>query len=117
QGLKNEALSIVIDKLWLSLGGPCTIDGNQEKDVRVFFSLIRKLESSHENLSSEKINEACKKLFSEQGSIDSNPVNIMSIHKAKGLEFDHVFIPSLDKRGRNDDKSLINWNIHKNKNG
>lgn len=117
EGLKNEALSTIIDKLWLSLGGPCTINENQEKDVRVFFSLLRRLESSHENLSSEKINEACKKLFAEQGSTDSNPVNIMSIHKAKGLEFDHVFIPSLDKRGRNDDKSLINWNIHKNKSG
>ncbi len=115
--LTNEPLSVVVDKLWLSLGGPCTIDDNQEKDVRVFFSLIRKLESEDTKLSSTQINKACEKLFAEQSSKDRNPVNIMSIHKAKGLEFDHVFIPSLDKRGRNDDKSLINWNIHKNQQG
>ena len=33
----------------------------------------------------------------------------MTIHKAKGLEFDHVFIPALDKRTMSDKSSLILW--------
>jgi len=41
----------------------------------------------------------------------------MSIHKSKGLEFDHVFVPSLEKGTRVDTKKLLNWDIYKNAKG
>ena len=33
----------------------------------------------------------------------------MTIHGAKGLEFDHVFIVGVGRRGRGDDARLLNW--------
>lgn len=33
----------------------------------------------------------------------------MTMHKSKGLEFDRVFLPSLQASGRNDDKKLLYW--------
>ena len=34
----------------------------------------------------------------------------MTIHKSKGLEFDHVFLPFLSKTTMSDDKPLFRWN-------
>jgi len=43
----------------------------------------------------------------QKKSTDHNPVQIMTIHKAKGLEFDHVILPGLARIGRADDKPLL----------
>jgi len=39
-------------------------------------------------------------------------VQIMTIHKAKGLEFDFVLLPGLGKKSKADEKPLINWITH-----
>ena len=36
-------------------------------------------------------------------------VTLMTIHKSKGLEFDHVFIPGIQRKPVNDSSSLIAW--------
>ena len=36
-------------------------------------------------------------------------VSLMTIHGAKGLEFDHVFVVGVGRRGRGDDPRLLNW--------
>ena len=38
------------------------------------------------------------------------PVQVMTIHKAKGLEFDTVVVPSLHRVPRNEDRRLLVWN-------
>jgi ATP-dependent exoDNAse (exonuclease V) beta subunit len=48
-------------------------------------------------------------LYAQPQTIAANPVQLMTIHRAKGLEFDHVFVPSLDRvlnRGR---EPLLRW--------
>src|SRR5690606_30080136 len=37
---------------------------------------------------------------------------IMTIHKAKGLEFDYVILPGLGRRANSDDNPLIRWKEH-----
>ena len=39
------------------------------------------------------------------------------MHKAKGLEFDHVIIPGLANRSRSDDKPLFAWHERLNSKG
>ena len=34
---------------------------------------------------------------------------MITIHKSKGLEFDHVFLPKLSKQTLNDEKPLFRW--------
>ena len=36
----------------------------------------------------------------------------MTLHKAKGLEFDYVFMPHLQKRARAVQRELIRWHWH-----
>jgi ATP-dependent exoDNAse (exonuclease V) beta subunit len=47
-------------------------------------------------------------LYSGGGSRDAR-LEIMTVHKAKGLEFDNVIIPGLGKGARNEDRGLLIW--------
>lgn len=48
-----------------------------------------------------------EKLFIEQQKTNEVALQIMTIHKAKGLEFDVVIIPHLDKTTKHDDQELL----------
>ncbi|KTD65040.1 UvrD-helicase domain-containing protein [Legionella shakespearei] len=47
------------------------------------------------------------KLYSQQ--VTPSPVQIMTIHKSKGLEFDTVFLPGLGSRQNQSDESMLRW--------
>ena len=44
-----------------------------------------------------------------------SPVQILTIFKAKGLEYDHVFLPGLNKQEPNDAQKLVSWHEFVNK--
>ncbi|MBT8146224.1 MAG: UvrD-helicase domain-containing protein, partial [Gammaproteobacteria bacterium] len=44
-------------------------------------------------------------------------VHVMTMHKAKGLEFDHVLLPGLGAASRSQSKSLLEWHERVNHNG
>jgi len=54
------------------------------------------------------LNKKLEKLFAKP-SHPNAPVVAMTIHKSKGLEFDAVILPSLDKRGATDTAGLLSW--------
>ena len=45
------------------------------------------------------------------------PVQLMTLHKAKGLEFERVFIPRLNGLTRGDSGDLLLWDEHSNQSG
>jgi len=48
-------------------------------------------------------------LYAEPHAAGINPVQIMTIHRAKGLEFDHVFVPALDRELNRAREPLLRW--------
>jgi ATP-dependent helicase/nuclease subunit A len=44
-------------------------------------------------------------------------VKVMTIHKSKGLEFDYVLIPGLDKAPRSAESKLLEWDKYHHQNG
>ena len=47
----------------------------------------------------------------------SKPIQLLTMHKAKGLEFDHVIIPGLGNTPGSDDKPLLAWHERLNSKG
>lgn len=41
--------------------------------------------------------------------VESSNIHLMTIHQSKGLEFDHVIIPSIHSRAMHDPDQLIHW--------
>ena len=50
--------------------------------------------------------------IAENGAGKQSVIQIMTIHKAKGLEFDHVILPGLSRGSGSDKKQLLRWQQH-----
>jgi ATP-dependent helicase/nuclease subunit A len=107
---KRHALRRWIESTWLSLGGPACLDQQADlDDVTAFFSLTEKLDigSDLKNIDDLKIHVS--KLFASPNNQADNTLQIMTVHNAKGLEFDTVILPYLERQVPNDEKQLLLW--------
>lgn len=87
-----------IERTWLALGGPsCAADERELEQVRVAFARLRKLE-----MQGFPDPAALASSFADLHADDRAEcgVEIMTIHKAKGLEFDCVVVPALHRHTR-----------------
>jgi ATP-dependent exoDNAse (exonuclease V) beta subunit len=103
------ALRIWLEQLWLQLGGPATVvEENQLQDVERFFQLLEKADSEGVGLDVVWLEQQLEKIKISEQHPDSK-LQVMTLHKAKGLEFDWVFIPGLARLTRSDSRQLLLW--------
>ncbi len=95
-----------IESTWLRLGGPASAPSPEDLELAaVAFARLRQLEEQGMPDAAE-LPRSFADLFADQGA--PSAVEIMTIHKAKGLEFDLVVVPSLDRSvPRNRDQLLL----------
>ena len=99
-----------IEGAWLALGGPaCLPDAAAAEDVEVFLQLLQDLDAGMEPLTPERVREAVARLFSLPDPRGDPRLQLMTIHKAKGLEFDTVILPGLGKSTQGDRRKLLYW--------
>jgi ATP-dependent exoDNAse (exonuclease V) beta subunit len=102
------ALRDIVEGVWLELGGPaCLTDSIDADRARSFFTAL-----DNEDKGGDCADPfALHSRLAEQLTIEDREaqVNIMTIHKAKGLEFDTVILPSLEAGVRGDNKPPIAW--------
>lgn len=99
------SLAEVLEGFWLRCGGADAYLEDELPNALAFLDLISSLPTAR--LSVEAVRSAIEKLFAK-GQRESR-INILTIHKAKGLEFDHVLVPHLNSRTRPDSPSLLLW--------
>lgn len=94
------------ESLWYTLGGPACVNEAGAKDVRTLFELLEAHSQGGELLSIEDFQNALAGLYA---SPDAGAVHVMTIHKAKGLEFDCVILPGLGEGGGKDTDPLLRY--------
>ena len=82
-------------RAWLRLRGSACYDAHELVHVEPFFELLGKLESGPEPIDRERLLQACA---DHSSSSPASSLKLMTIHKAKGLEFDHVIVTGLAAR-------------------
>lgn len=101
-----------LQSLWLSLGGAgCYPNENPLlvlENVRIYFDLLDDL-NRQQKINLVDIQTSLDRLFAVDTSLQPNPVMLMTMHKAKGLEFDHVFLPGLGRNRKHSDKDILVW--------
>ncbi|MEH6590299.1 MAG: UvrD-helicase domain-containing protein [Halioglobus sp.] len=98
-----------IEQLWLNLGGvSCQSELARLHDAERFFQLLEQADNEGQGLSMPWLQNRLKKLYVQAENPDSK-VQLMTLHKAKGLEFDWVIIPSAAKTIRASSKPLLLW--------
>ena len=106
-----------IEKSWIALGGPATLESSHYLDsVLHFFTLLEEYDESGDISDIHRFEEKVNSKYADGLDPDA-PVTIMTIHKAKGLEFDHVLIPGLERKSRPDGNPLLRWREHINHDG
>jgi ATP-dependent exoDNAse (exonuclease V) beta subunit len=101
-----------VELAWLDLGGPATaVDEAALTDAESFFQLLEQAEREGLGLDVQWLGRRLEQQFMNGGEAGSR-VQVMTLHKAKGLEFDCVFIPQLAKVSRGDDRELLLWDEH-----
>jgi ATP-dependent exoDNAse (exonuclease V) beta subunit len=108
QTLGREPLSIHVERTWRSLLGDAILRTEQQSNVRQFFTVLRTMEQEAKRIDFELLQERLTNLYAEPYSGPAQ-VELMTIHKAKGLEWDFVFLPGLHRRPRMNSSMLLNW--------
>lgn len=104
-----------ISQTWVALG--CAENwyhqesANNIQDSEAYFSLLEQMEADG---NFDEVGVLEEKLQSHYATTpkhntQDNIVQIMTIHKAKGLEFDTVIVPGMDRRTRSDSARLLLW--------
>lgn len=110
ESLYRRSFSECVELLWLKLGGAECLNNSAElHDIQKYFSLLGSYEEANTIKNWQEVESTLKKEFANPVTRTSNPVQIMTMHKSKGLEFDTVFLPSLNKRKKNDDPEALYW--------
>ncbi|MGX5202401.1 UvrD-helicase domain-containing protein [Aliikangiella sp. IMCC44632] len=102
-------------KKWLfgcfkALGGMYQLDYSSEQaDLIVCVEKLATLQQGGELGDRKKVNEAIERLFAAPNPLADAQIQVMTIHKSKGLEFDTVILPRLDAMKPGGDSSLLKW--------
>lgn len=106
-------LSHWIRGLWTVLGGPqCYPAPALQKDFEVIFGCLEEFDQGGRLCDRKAFQDKIERLYadvnpSEQGVAPA--IEIMTIHKAKGLEFDTVILPHAEGTTRQQESDLLIW--------
>ena len=99
-----------IEGCWLSIDGPAYIQSEVDlQATELYFDLLSGLLEGGAIKDPQELEQQLSKLYAPV-AVDANAnLQIMTIHKSKGLEFDTVILPNLNKGSPNDDSTLLRW--------
>ena len=104
------SLHNLVEQTWIALGGPaCLASETDLVDVQVFFELLRSRSVGGDVPDSDHLQDYLEKLYTASDPKASAQVQLMTIHKAKGLEFDSVVLPGLGRGAGIEDQKLLRW--------
>ncbi|HTV82051.1 MAG TPA: UvrD-helicase domain-containing protein [Acidobacteriaceae bacterium] len=98
-----------IERTWRTLGGPACVDATGYENAQVFFSLLDAVAPDGLAALTPGFDAELNRLFAQPDPAVSERcgIQLMTIHKAKGLGFDVVIVPGLDRKPAGDAKPLV----------
>ena len=99
-----------VEGTWVALGGPaCCQQDSELEDAESYLGFLEGFDDGGDLESLEKLELSLKNLKARPDPASSGKLQIMTIHKAKGLEFDTVLLPGLARTTGKDDPKLFRW--------
>jgi ATP-dependent helicase/nuclease subunit A len=117
--LQKQRLSIreSIEAFWILLGGPATLLNKTDlENCATYFSLLESLDQGGTIEDLKELLDNVSQLFAAPDLKADGQLQVMTIHKAKGLEFDHVILPGLGRSPRTTQGDLLVWLLRQREN-
>ena len=106
----RQSTRSLVESTWIRLGGPACVDNSSElDDAATYFGLLDALENDHLPIDRDSLEQRLEKLYAEPDADASDRLQVMTIYAAKGLEFDTVILPGLNRDTGNDKPRLLHW--------
>ncbi|HET8875752.1 MAG TPA: UvrD-helicase domain-containing protein [Casimicrobiaceae bacterium] len=103
-----------VKSAWVALGGPACAASPLDRDgADRVFALLAEHERGADLPDFETLRDTAQRLFADAGKAASAAVQVMTLHKAKGLQFGAVILPGLDLRAGRADSPLLRWKVRR----
>jgi len=118
QNRNRKTLRNTVESAWLALGGPgCVTNNTGEEisyaavlnDAQKFFDYLERSELAGKISDWTVFEEGVTRLYAPADLKSDGRLQVMTIHKSKGLEFDTVLLPGLGNISRNKSRQLLHW--------
>jgi ATP-dependent exoDNAse (exonuclease V) beta subunit len=98
-----------VERVWIRLGGPACLEGDQSalEDARDYFDLLEAEQTGSDVRDFDALSQRVAQLYAKPAPGPEPWLHVMTIHKAKGLEFDTVIVPGLGRQEPIDDPQLF----------
>ncbi len=105
---RSESLRDLIERVWFALGGPGALDDDYAiENVYRYLDVLGGLERAGTLID---VGELESTLDLERVSNNDNArLQIMTMHRAKGLQFDHVLLFGLGRQPGKGDRRVLSW--------
>ena len=98
-----------VERTWRSLGGDMILDEAELGNARRYLQLLDEVENPTGRVDLPGLQRRMEKLFA-QSVPRAGAVDLMTIHGAKGLEWDVVMVPGLARGTGRSQSGLLVWN-------
>lgn len=98
-----------LEMTWLRLGAADAYVAEDLRHARAFFEALSERVAGGEWSGPQDLDSLLGDLYAQPHTLAANAVQLMTIHRAKGLEFDHVFVPSLERELNRGREPLLRW--------
>jgi ATP-dependent helicase/nuclease subunit A len=98
-----------LEGVWMALGAADAYPVEELRHARAFFDALSERTASGEWRGIATLDSVLAGLYAQPQALTPAPVQVLTIHGAKGLEFDHVLVPSLDRERNRGREPLLRW--------
>jgi ATP-dependent exoDNAse (exonuclease V) beta subunit len=107
----TASLGTWLEQVWLSLGGAACVNPTAQANLNLLWSCLDRLPNGGSDLLGPGLNAALEKLTAlpdPEANSDCG-VQLMTIHKSKGLEFEVVIVPELQAGTWRGNRKMLSW--------
>ena len=98
----------LVERTWRSLGGDAALSADELSNALRYLDLLEEVDREAGGFDLDQLNRKMERLYAAAG-IDPGAVDLMTIHGAKGLEWDVVMVPELERRAPQPRSRLLDW--------
>jgi ATP-dependent helicase/nuclease subunit A len=105
----RKPLRSLIEGCWTALGAPALLDAAGIDAAMAFLTLLERHDDGGDLDDMGQLERDVNMLFAPPDPEADARLQLMTVHKAKGLQFDVVVIPRMEGTPRREDDRLLQW--------